>query len=67
MTVNLSGQRLDVAACHALARAAAASFAARCGEGSEPADNAEKEKDAGDDVRNDEWREALDAAMRVVR
>ena len=47
--------------------AAAASLAARCVEGSEPADNAEKEKDAGDDVRNDEWREALDAAMRVVR
>jgi hypothetical protein len=47
--------------------AAAASLAARCVEGSEPADNAEKKKDAGDDVRNDEWREALDAAMRVVR
>jgi nicotinamide mononucleotide (NMN) deamidase PncC len=47
--------------------AAAASLAAQCVEGSEPADNAEKKKDAGDDVRNDEWREALDAAMRVVR
>jgi nicotinamide-nucleotide amidase len=47
--------------------AAAASLAARCVEGSERADNAAKEKDAGDDVRNDEWREALDAAMRVVR
>ena len=47
--------------------AAAASLAARCVEGSERADNAAKEKDAGDDVLNDEWREALDAAMRVVR
>jgi hypothetical protein len=47
--------------------AAAASLAARCVEGWERAYNAAKEKDAGDDVRNDEWREALDAAMRVVR
>lgn len=45
--------------------AAAASLAARCVEGSEPADNAEET--AEDDSRRVEWPEALEATMRVVR